>query len=216
VPACQACNDAKGRLEHYLTAVLPFGGRHTDAATSLAEFVPPRLARNAALHKHLSQGRQRVWAREGNLAVPVTTLPVDSLKIEALFRYIVKGLVWHHWQVLLSAETGVWAGGLTNRGVDMHRRLLATNARQRASANLGNGTFVYDGAQGTDIPDMSIWLFSMFGGIKLSGDPDAPSDETTLIGGITVTYKTLAKLDALGITSAQPPAPPKPSLIIRP
>lgn len=78
VPACHACNDAKGRLEHYLTAVLPFGGRHADAATSLAAFVPPRLARNAALHRHLSQGQQPVWAQEGNLAVPVTTLPIPQ------------------------------------------------------------------------------------------------------------------------------------------
>ena len=28
VPACKACNNAKATLEHYLTAVMPFGGRH--------------------------------------------------------------------------------------------------------------------------------------------------------------------------------------------
>jgi|ERR1700722_1420649 len=30
-PACKACNDEKSRMEHYLTAVLPFGGRHDQA-----------------------------------------------------------------------------------------------------------------------------------------------------------------------------------------
>lgn len=31
-PACKACNDEKSRMEHYLTAVLPFGGRHDPGA----------------------------------------------------------------------------------------------------------------------------------------------------------------------------------------
>jgi hypothetical protein len=53
---------------------------------------------------------------------------------------------------------------------------LGRNARDRANENLGNGTFTYEGAQGTDSPQMSIWLFSIYGGIKLSGDPDVPQE----------------------------------------
>ena len=30
LPACETCNNVKSKLEHYLTAVLPFGGRYTD------------------------------------------------------------------------------------------------------------------------------------------------------------------------------------------
>jgi hypothetical protein len=37
VPACHNCNDVKGRLEHYLTAVLGFGARHADASDNLAQ-----------------------------------------------------------------------------------------------------------------------------------------------------------------------------------
>jgi hypothetical protein len=43
-PACKRCNDEKSRMEHYLTAVLPFGGRHTQARVNLESHVPPRLA----------------------------------------------------------------------------------------------------------------------------------------------------------------------------
>jgi len=32
VPACKHCNNEKSQLEHYLTAVLPFCGRHPDAS----------------------------------------------------------------------------------------------------------------------------------------------------------------------------------------
>jgi hypothetical protein len=40
VPACAACNGAKSQLEHYLTAVLPFGGQHADGLAHLSEMVP--------------------------------------------------------------------------------------------------------------------------------------------------------------------------------
>src|ERR1700693_690251 len=70
VPACEACNHEKSKLEHYLTAVLPFGGRHTDSAQNLSTLVEPRLAKNAKLHSALSAG----------LLVPVSTLPIDGDK----------------------------------------------------------------------------------------------------------------------------------------
>lgn len=202
VPACHTCNDAKGRFEHYLTAVLGFGARHPDASTNLVQMVPGRLAKNAALHHLLNDRRGRIWAREGNLAVPVTTLPIDSEKIGTLFRFVARGLIWHHWGVLLGPDIGVWAGCLNQRGVAVHRSLLNKKARQRVNGNLGNGTFTYEGAQGADILQMSIWLFSVYGGVKLSGDPDEPKEVTSFVGAVTATKQTLAKLDKLGITSA--------------
>jgi hypothetical protein len=202
VPACHTCNDAKGRLEHYLTAILGFGGRHVDASANLTQMVPGRLAKNASLHRVLSERQGRIWAREGDLLLPVTTLPIDGDKIGQLFRFVVRGLMWHHWSVLLSPDTGVWAGCINERGVGVHRSLLGKTARNRAYGNLGDGTFIYEGAQGTDIPQMSIWLFSIYGGVKLSGDHDNPHEVTSFVGGITATNRTLAKLDDLGITSS--------------
>jgi hypothetical protein len=40
VPACRPYNTAKADLEHYLTAVLPFGGRHADAPANLQGMEP--------------------------------------------------------------------------------------------------------------------------------------------------------------------------------
>jgi|SRR6516165_636442 hypothetical protein len=51
VPACDKCNNEKSRLEHHLTALLPFGGSHADALTNLETMVPKRLAKNARLHR---------------------------------------------------------------------------------------------------------------------------------------------------------------------
>ena len=84
-PACKACNDEKSRMEHCLTAVLPFGGRHDQARANLEGHVPPRLAKNrptmprrrggyegAAAIMSLSTALQRrnapMWARRSGAA----------------------------------------------------------------------------------------------------------------------------------------------------
>jgi len=64
VPACRQCNKDKSDLEHYLTTVLPFGGRHIDAAANLQNEGPRRLAKNKKVHRELAQGRARIWTRE--------------------------------------------------------------------------------------------------------------------------------------------------------
>jgi hypothetical protein len=53
------------------------------------------------------------------------------------------------------------------------------------NANLGNGTFVYEGAQGMDCPQLTVWCFSAFGGAKLGGDPKAPDETSSRIGVLT-------------------------------
>ena len=55
VPACKECNNRKSRLEHYLTAVMPFGARHSDAGATLEKLVPRRLAKNAKLSRELAR-----------------------------------------------------------------------------------------------------------------------------------------------------------------
>src|SRR5262245_57126728 len=57
VPACDTCNNAKSKLEHYLATVLPFGGRHADAADNAQqEVVQRRLDKNPVLHRNLAVG----------------------------------------------------------------------------------------------------------------------------------------------------------------
>src|SRR5258708_37400431 len=53
VPACNNCTNRKAKLEHYLTAVLPFASRGPDASVQLAGPVRDRLARNTKLHREL-------------------------------------------------------------------------------------------------------------------------------------------------------------------
>lgn len=192
VPACQACNHAKSKLEHYLTSILPFGGQHDGALKTLSDLVPARLAKNAALHRRLRSGQTRIWAKFGELYVPTTALPIESEKIDQLFRFIVKGLAWYHWNLLLKSNVGIWAGVLSFDGERLFKKLLELTGH-RISSNLGKGAFVYEGLQATGNPEMSIWTFSIYGGLVLGGDPNEPKPKPTLIGGQTAPKDVLQR-----------------------
>lgn len=114
-----------------------------------------------------------------------TALPFDRDRLCQLFAYIVKGLLWYHWSVTLAAAFDTSVMLLTNDGEGVFSRLLDMNARHRVRENVGESTFFYEGAQGNDYPEFSVWKFSIYGGAKLAGDPVAPLEETSCIGVIT-------------------------------
>jgi hypothetical protein len=198
VPACAACNSVKSRLEHYLTAVLPFGGTHPDALVALGEMVPPRLERNAKLKDALSAGHRQESMMQNGIIVPAMTLPFDSERAADLFRFITQGLLYHHFRVTLDRKKhGVWAGFLNAEGEQIHRNVLAKDCRERIRGDVGNGAFVYEGAQGTDFPEMSIWIFKIYGGLKTSGDPDEREIIGGLMGGLTASAGFLERMRGL-------------------
>ena len=105
VPACKACNNAKSRLEHYLTAVMPFAGRHADSGINLDLMVPKRLASNNKLHAALAQGADTFFtSRNGEPWSTEMILPFDGEQLLALFEYISKGLAFLHWEIYLPSE----------------------------------------------------------------------------------------------------------------
>ncbi len=203
VPACKQCNGDKSKLEHYLTSILPFGGRHGDARSNI-ELVPKRLAKNARLRRLLVDGRKAVWSKEkSGLYVPTTTLPIKPGCIEQLFEFIVKGLVWYHWQIYLSSEHFVKVMVLTKAGEDaFEQRILKEKTNPYVSAAPGNGTFLYEGIQDATSPEATAWRFSVYGGLKLGGDPQAPLEESTRLGGFTGP-KQILSVEMSGITEVR-------------
>jgi len=171
-PCCEACGNKKAQIEVYLMEILPFGGRHMDAAVNLATMVPNRLTKNQRTHRMLARETSRVWVRDkSGLLARHLTVPIDCGKIEQLFAYITKGLMWHHWKVTLGPDCFVEAHVPTLATQRQLNGLLQARSSARAHADLGSGTFVYTGAQGNDSPTISIWEFSLYGGIGISGGP---------------------------------------------
>ena len=181
VPASDVCNNKKSELEHYLTAVLPFGGKHSDSSVNLSSMVPKRLRKNKPLHDKLRSGMSPGWfVSESGILVKSTSIPIDFTKIEKLMRYIVRGLCWKHMHVQLLKEDILEVMAVTRFGNDFFRnRLFNLNVACRVEKNLGNGTVSYEGIQGTDDPKRTVWRIKLYGGIQFSDDEDSIDERTT-------------------------------------
>jgi len=171
VPACKGCNNAKSNLEHYLTAVMPFGGRHASSTENLSTMVPPRLAKNSKLFSLLKKGKKTLPAlRNGGPWESEMTLPLDGEKVIQLFELIARGLAYWHWEICLPPETYlVKAAFFNSMGRELFERLLAKNAKERVKISLGDGVFSYEGAQSAECPELTVWRMSLYGA-QVSGD----------------------------------------------
>jgi len=184
VPACRQCNKDKSDLEHNLTAVMLFGGRHPDAAANLQKDGPRRLAKNQKIHRELARGSSRIWTREpSGLVVRALTVPIDGEKAEKLAGFIVRGLMWHHWKIVLGPDCFVDVLSLTGRGQAFFERYRTMRARDRVRGDIGNGALIYEGLQGTDNPQVSVWELSILGGVKMTNVDD--TDCTSRFGVMT-------------------------------
>lgn len=185
VAACQGCNNDKSKLEHYLTTVLPFGGRLATSSRVLNEMVPGRLAKNARLHRELAANQGSILINRRGLVEKAMTLPIDANQFQALFRYVVRGLAAHHFGTIIPAHYSVGAGLLTEAGEGFVGPMLQKNGRAQVNTSVGGGTFQYAGVQAVDDPYLTVWCIQVYGGVTLGGDPRASLEATPRIWAIT-------------------------------
>jgi hypothetical protein len=185
VSACETCNRIKSELEHYLTAVLPFASQHPEASKLLTQEVPGRLARNAKLHREIAAGRGRIMVHERGVISSRMTIPFDGAKLAALFRMVLRGLVAHHWDVLIPQDYHVGAGILTKAGDEFMRRLFTMNSNQHVAVELNNGLMRYEGVQAIDNPALTIWRFQLYGGTQFGGNPGGEPEVASDIWAIS-------------------------------
>lgn len=187
VPACNKCNNEKSRFEHYLTALLPFGGLHRDALENLETMIPKRLAKNAKIHQALLNYSTTTWLKGDNAICATGALPIDFDYIDQLFKYIVKGLAWHHWGILFKGEYFIDILALSKSGEELfNQKAFNGNIGKCVDNDLGDGTFMYKGVQEIDSSSIkTAWIFSIYGGLRLKGDPRFPDEEISTIGAIS-------------------------------
>jgi hypothetical protein len=184
VPACEVCNNEKSRLEGYLATVLLFGGRHADALPNLLDMGERRLAGNHALHRTIQKGQSRAWVKaDSGIVVPSMAVPIDPEQFTDYFKLVVKGLIRFEFGDTFAESDHIDVITATeNTGAPLFRNMLSLNAAKRARRDVGNGAFVYEGAQGTD-PRITVWLITAFGGLVFQ-EKDGRSYETR-IGALT-------------------------------
>ncbi|HTU24705.1 MAG TPA: hypothetical protein VMF30_04880 [Pirellulales bacterium] len=172
-PACRACNGLKSEYEHYATTILPFGGRHRSARPNLEQMVPKRLRRNNRLATSVCEGSGEVWVKEASgLILSTLAIPVDAARLTELFRYIAKGLIWHHWRAYLSPGDETKVLFPTSAGLRFLESHIFGLEGRRVARDFGDGTVRYYGVQSPDAPQRTVWRLSVYGGITFA-DPGA-------------------------------------------
>lgn len=171
VPACKACNEEKARLEHHLTATLPAGARHADAAAILKD-IPKRLAKNPALQRSTDHTTKPRWMPSpSGLLVKTSVVLVDTDVLIPWAEMVVRGLVWHHWNVVVESDREVTATLKSADEAIFFEQALKRQGVAISETVLGNGalTYVAQGVEG-HLP-ASLWRLSVYG-VELGGaDP---------------------------------------------
>lgn len=185
VPSCKECNNKKSKLEHYLTAIMPFGGQHPDAGSTLSTMVPPRLAKNKKLHSILSNGVGYVYISEnGGPWIRRMQLPFEPQHLLQLFEFVVKGLAWHHWGILFTQSHIIKTGFFTETGSKIFEQILALQSKDRIAGNLGGGAFNYEVSQSAECDELTVWRMSLYQ-VQVGGDPRVPFEKCTNVYAIT-------------------------------
>ncbi len=199
VPACTRCNTEKSKVEHYLTTVLPFAGSHRQAKETLSEFVPPRLAKNKALRRELHLGMREVLVSDGHQMEKTLMLPLKVGALEAWARFVVRGLLWHHWKTILPDGGDVEIHYLSQAGERyFEEHIFFRPAARRIIETLGEGTFRYTGIQIPDNPLLSVWVIELYGGAVMAGDETGPNNVSRYIGAFTGPKGSMEQLLAAG------------------
>lgn len=195
VPSCEECNNDKSKLEHYLVSVLPFGGMHRDSEEHLAQLVPKRLERNLKLKRQLSSGMRKEIPDKNGSAEAVITIPFDGAKYIEYWRYIVKGLVWHHFHTRIDEDTSVYAISSTIESEELlQKTFLALRSTNEVSETVGENTVKYSGTQANENQQLSVWEFDLYNGLTLSGSGETADVQSRKIFAITGPKVLIAKV----------------------
>lgn len=144
VPACTECNNAKSKLEHYLTAILPFGATHDNAHTALSVDVSKRLSKNKKLHRELEDSYSRIQVPDSKLGTRSSyTISLDTQKLDELCTYIAIGLMWHHWNKLLPLNYSHKTFTPSSYGLEVIDYLFNIPSMKRTNKILGDNTVRY-------------------------------------------------------------------------
>lgn len=186
-PACIECGNRKSKRETYLTAVLPFGGRHGDALRSLEGQVPSRLAHNPRLKSTLGTGFEQ-RSDDGHY-----DLPFEADALTDLFADIAVGLLWFHTRLYLPDDFGRCAFLPAD---DLAHRLvpLFSVPGQTYKGNIGQGTFDYTARISADESPSSVWIFRIMSGLIMRGDPRLPHATVSSVAAVIATHQTIEQV----------------------
>jgi hypothetical protein len=175
VPACEACNGKKSKLEHYLATVLPIAGQHPVAKGIEIETVQNRLCRNNSLRKELDEGYER-FRQFVPSQMYITTFRHDDLISYAAL--IARGLLYYHFDVVLSQQhtsEGRILPSDRSHTLDVLYQDVSNHVLT-VNNTIACGAFAYRGFAVAGDLFTSIWHLRLYGGLTLgSSENGLPS-----------------------------------------
>jgi len=130
------------------------------------------------------------------------SLPLEGEKLIELFEYIIKGLAYWHWKVILPPESCLAkASYFTSAGAEWFERLISYTAKHRVNVNLGNGVFIYEGAQSAECSELTVWRMSLYGA-EISGGHTTYAERCANAYGITAPKRMPAASEFLRLLGA--------------
>ncbi|MGF1733666.1 hypothetical protein [Photobacterium kasasachensis] len=197
VPSCEKCNNEKSKLEHYLTAVLPFGGTHIDAETALSVDAAKRLKRNQKLQDRLRESAKDIVLQsstgtvENRLAVAF-----DSDSLHNLVGFIGRGLIWHHWGAYLPIESSFKVFTPSEAGIEFLHNLFNLSTKYRVNTtSLSVDTVRYKGVMSESDMGLSVWAIQFLGGTTVVDEDSNSIFKNSFVAMVTGSPESLSKLE---------------------
>ena len=133
---------------------------------------------------------------------PAVTLPLHQEPLTRLFEFIAKGMAWYHWRVVFDQGSAAWSGILNLAGEAIFNPFMSAGTVDHVGDEVGAGTFAYAGTRARDNPQMSAWVFTIYGGLEMSGDPDAPHERVSKVGVLIASKAFIARFNAFWASEA--------------
>jgi hypothetical protein len=185
-PSCKQCNVAKSKLEHYLTAVLPFSSDHITALQSQAEKVNRRLNKNLPLKNELRSGISPAWFPSKNGTIEKTiAIPFQFENLIEYCKYLVKGFIWYEWDVIVPKHYIIEVLSLTQHGYSFIHDLLELSPNWKRQKSYADGGFSYTCTRNSADGAFSVWHFKFYENIHLSDNTDEKDVEFAEICALT-------------------------------
>lgn len=185
-PSCKHCNSAKSKLEHYLTAVLPFSSDHITALKSQVEKINRRLNKNLPLKNELRTGIIPALfpAKNGSIEKTIA-IPFRPENLIEYCEYLVRGLIWYEWNVIVPKHYVVQVMSLTQHGYGLFRDLLNLSPELKRQRSYADGGFSYTCTRNSTDGAFSAWHFKFYENIHLSDNMDEKAVEFAEICALT-------------------------------
>lgn len=196
VPSCSECNNKKSQIEHYLTAVLPFGATHPNAKKALSVDTAKRLSKNKKLHRELQETfKQHLINDLEEGAKNAQVISIDPEKIHDFCAYVGLGLLWHHWKIYLPINCSYRVFTPSEYGLEFINNLFNLTTELRVHEKLGNETIQYKGIASEISDGISVWAIQLLGGITVADNEFSHVFKNSFVAVITGSEERLEKLE---------------------